>query len=61
MMAFAEALIANRALELLFAFASIGVASELALVMRTHMIHQVACHAEADVAFGANVLRRQRE
>lgn len=61
MVALAEALVAHRTLELLLALAPIRVAGEFALVMRPHVVHQIAGHAKADVAFGAHVLRRQRE
>lgn len=56
MMTFPEAFIANRTLKFLLSLPSMRVGAELALVMGSHVIDQVAGHAEADIAFGANIL-----
>ena len=48
-------LVADGALELLLSLALHGV--ELPLVVRAHVVHQVAGHAEGGVALGAPVLR----
>lgn len=61
-MSLAEALVANRTLQLLLALPTVGVAAgELALMMGPHVINQIAGHAEADVALGANILSGQCE
>lgn len=56
MMPFPKRLRTHTTLEFLFAFSSIGVLLEITFVMGAHVIHQVACHAETDIAFGTNVL-----
>lgn len=61
MMPFTETFIAHWTFELLFTLPSICVAGKLTFVMRSHMIHQIAGHAKADIAFGAHILCGQRE
>lgn len=53
--ALAETFVTDRALEFLLSLALHGV--ELALVVRAHVVHEVAGHAECGVALGAPVLR----
>lgn len=61
MMPLAECLLADGTSQLLLALAAIRIAGHLALVVRTHVVHQIAGHAEADVALGTHILSGQRE
>lgn len=57
----AETLIANGTLQLVFALPPMVFVYVFTLVVGPHVIHQIAGHAETNVALGANVLGGQRE
>lgn len=56
MMPLTERLLADGTAQLLLALAAVRIAGYLALVVRTHVVHQIAGHAEADVALGTHIL-----
>lgn len=54
-----ETLVANRALQFVLPLPSLTLGCSFALVVRPHVVHQVAGHPEADVALGTHVLGGQ--
>lgn len=58
--ALAEVLAAHGAPELLLALLAHRVRAGVAPVLRAHVVNEIGSHAEAEIAFGAHVLRRGR-
>lgn len=61
MMPLPEALITHGTLQLILPLPPVALGDILALVMRPHVIHQIAGHPEADAALGTHILGGQRK